>query len=82
MVVFYNIETKEIAMVEHDVMFPTLPANMTEEEITKFYKEEEKMAFISIPESEKPNGDVFGYGIIFDDKGEFKELKLKEGLNG
>lgn len=82
MVIFYDIDSKKICMVEHDVMFPTLPANMTNEEIVKYYKEKEKMEFISIPESNKPNGDIFGYDLIFDDKGEFKKLKLKEGLNG
>ena len=80
MVIFYDIDTKKVGMVEHYVMFPTLPANMTNEEIIKHYKDKENMAFISIPESDRPNGDVFAYDIVFDDNGEFKELKLKGGI--
>ena len=82
MVIFYDIDTKKIRMVEHNFMFPTLPANMTKEEIIKYYKDKENMSFISMLDTDRPDGDVFAYDLIFDDNGEFKELKLKEELYG
>lgn len=80
MVIFYDIDTKQICMVEHNFIFPTLPANMTKDEIINHYKDKENMAFISIHENDKPSGDVFAYNLIFDDRGEFKELKMKGGI--
>ena len=80
MVIFYDIDSKKICMVEHDVIFPTLPANMTNEEIVKYYKEKENMLFISIPESNKPKGDIFSYDLSFDENGNLLEFIPREIL--
>lgn len=74
MVIFYDIETKNIKRIEENTINPVLPLNMTIEEQKIFYKEH-KEDFISL--NEEIGVDIFNYQLVFNEKNEFLELKRK-----
>lgn len=48
MVVFYNLDTKEIVRTEDNTLEPILPSNSTFDEKKEFYKEKNE-SFVSLP---------------------------------
>lgn len=71
MVVFYNNDDKnlkDVVMVEHDVMSPTIPGNRDLSEKISYYNEND-MRFISLPY--ELGGDIFSYKLCFNDLKEF-----------
>ena len=81
MVVFYNKSDKnirEIIMVEHDVMSPTIPAKENMEGKINYYNTQDA-SFISLPY--ELGGDIFSYNLCFNDNGEFVGLAPIEKIN-
>lgn len=79
MVIFYNLSnerTRDVHMVEHNAMMPTLPENVTMQEKIKYYKDEQNLGFICL--TYEPGDDVFEYNLSFDDNGNFLGLIPKE----
>lgn len=72
MVIFYDLGTKEIIRTEENTMEPILPMNMTFDEKKNFYKDNNE-GFVTIPQ--ELGIYVFDYDLIFDEKGNFIELK-------
>ena len=75
MVVFYDIDTKEIKRTEDNTMIPVLPANMELEEKREYYKNLNEN-FISLPY--EIGASIFGYNLCFDTKGNFIGIQPKE----
>ena len=74
MVIFYDIETKEIRYTERDSMLPTLPGGTTEEKINLL--KEQNIAFVSVPY--ELDLEVFNYKVAFDESNNFIGLQPKE----
>lgn len=64
---------RDIIMVEHDVITPTIPYGETQEQI-KYY-ESNGLMFISIPQ--EIGGEIFNYNICVNDNNEFVGLQPK-----
>lgn len=79
MVVIYDLNTKEIIRVEDNTNAPILPFNMTLEEKKKHFKNNNQNYIVL---NEEMGANIYNYNLIFDDKGEFKNIQIKEGLNG
>lgn len=74
MVVFYNNDDKnikDVVMVEHDVMSPTIPGNRDLSEKISYYSEND-MSYISLPY--ELGGDIFSYKLCFNNSKEFVGL--------
>ena len=74
MIIFYDLETKEITRTEENTMEPVLPFNMTYDEKKNFYKDNNE-GFISIPQ--ELGIYIFDYDLQFDEKENFIGLKPK-----
>ncbi|MDU5109753.1 MAG: hypothetical protein E6248_04870 [Clostridium sp.] len=74
MVIFYDIETKEIKYTERDSMLPNLPGGTTEEKIDLLRKE--NIGFVSV--AYELDLEVFNYKVAFDEKNNFIGLQPKE----
>lgn len=75
MIVYYKKDgdnLRDIVMVEHEVMTPTLPANMETKDQISYY-EENNVNFISLPY--EMGGAIFNYRVCVNDKGEFIGLQ-------
>lgn len=75
MVVFFESEgglTRSIIMVEHEVMTPTIPANMELNEQIEYY-EGIKAKFVALPY--ELGGKIFNYKVCVNDKEEFIGLQ-------
>lgn len=78
MVIFYSVDgntKREIVRAEHNVMDPTIPANMTFDEKKKYYREEKKLEFISIPQ--EMGGYIFNFDACVDLNNNFVGLQPK-----
>ena len=76
MVVIYDLDTKEIIRCEDNTNTPLLPANMTSEEREKYFKDNNQGYIILQNEI---GANIYKHILTFDEKEEFKEIKLKEG---
>lgn len=78
MVVFFNKNDKnvrEIVMVEHDVMSPSLPANKELDEKIVYY-EDNDISFVSFPY--ELGGEIYNYNLCFNENGEFIGITPKK----
>lgn len=75
MVIFYDVETKAITRTEDNTMIPSLPANMTLEEMRSCYKENNE-DFISIPYELGIN--IYKFNLCFDENDRFIGIQAKE----
>jgi len=75
-VIFYDMETKEIIRAEDNAMIPSLPANMTLEEMRICYKANNE-DFISIPYELGIN--IYKFNLCFDENNNFIGIQAKEG---
>jgi hypothetical protein len=76
MVIFYDLDTKEIVRTEDNTMNPILPANMTFEEQKSFYKKNNE-GFISLPY--EMGAYIFDYKLCFNLNYEFVGLQPING---
>lgn len=76
MVLFYDLDTKEIRYTERDTMQPELPIGPTIEKAKML--SEENLGFVSVPY--EMDIEVFNYLVCFDSNGRFQGLQPKEGL--
>jgi hypothetical protein len=70
LVVFYNENNeniREVIMVEHDVISPTIPANRDINGKIEYYNEN-NMSYVSLPY--EIGGEIFNYNLCFNN-GEF-----------
>ena len=77
MVIFFKNtgeNAREIILAEHNVMTPTLPANMSIEEKVDHYNNE-GLRFISLPY--EIGGDIFNYSALVDVNDNFIGLQPK-----
>lgn len=74
MVIIFKRDTKETERVEHNVMAPTIPANMTFEEQKAHYRKE-GLDFIVIPQ--EMGHYIFDYDLRFDEEDNFIGLQPK-----
>lgn len=74
MVIFYDLDTKEILYTEREVLIPNIPEGTTEEKI-EILKSENK-GFVGIPY--EMDLDIFDYIVCFDTEGKFIGLQPKE----
>ena len=77
MVIFFKNtgeNAREITVAEHEVMTPTLPANMSIEEKVDHYNNE-GLRFISLPY--EIGGDIFNYNALVDTNDNFIGLQPK-----
>lgn len=74
MVVFYDIDTKEIKRTEDNTMMPILPANTTFEEKKEFYRNQNE-DFISLPY--EMGAYIFSFKLCFDENENFVGLQNK-----
>ena len=74
MIIYYNLETKEIDRTEENAINPVLPFNKTFDEKVAFYKEQ-GLGFISIPQ--ELGSYVWNYDLKFDSEGSFIGLQPK-----
>ncbi len=74
MIIYYDLDTKEIVRGECDTMEPILPFNMTLLEKQAFYKSnnEEYVAY-----AEEIGSRIFNHDLVFDENGNFIGLKPK-----
>lgn len=75
MVVYYEKEgdnVRNILAVEHEVMTPTLPANMDAKEQIAYYRDK-NMDFVSLPY--EMGGSIFDYRVCVNDLGQFIGLQ-------
>ena len=79
MVVIYDLTTKQVIRTEDNTNIPILPFNMKLEEKEKYLKDNNQGYLIIENEI---GANIYKHNLIFDDKGDFKELKLKEGYSG
>ena len=75
MVIFYDIETRDILRTEDNTMVPTLPANMELEEKKAYYRENFE-DFISIPYELGIN--IYNFNLCFDKDNNFIGMQMKE----
>ena len=73
MIIYYNLETKEIDRTEENTLTPILPFNNTFDEKVAFYKEQ-GLGFIAIPQ--ELGSYIWNYDLKFDD-GNFIGLQPK-----
>lgn len=74
MVIFYDLETKEMIRTEDYTMEPLLPMNTTFEEKKEFYKSQGQ-GFISLPY--EMGMYVLNFRLCFDNNGIFTGLQPK-----
>ena len=74
MVIYYNLETKEIDRTEENAINPVLPFNKTFDEKVAFYKEE-GLGFIAIPQ--ELGSYIWNYDLKFDSNNNFIGLQPK-----
>ena len=75
MIVFFEKNgqsTRNITMVEHEVMSPTLPANMELNEKIKYF-DEKNMSYVALPY--ELGGAIFNYKVCMNEKEEFIGLQ-------
>lgn len=75
MIVFFKKDgkpTRDITMVEHEVMSPTLPANMEVNERIQYFDNQE-MSYVALPY--ELGGAIFNYRVCMNDKEEFIGLQ-------
>lgn len=77
MIIFYDLDTKEIVRTEDNTMNPILPANMTFEEQKSSYKENNE-GFLSLPY--EMGASIFEYKLCFNSSYEFIGLQPKETI--
>lgn len=81
MVIFYEnngSNIRNIIMVEHDVMTPTIPADIDTVEGMVSYYSKKGFEFISLPYELK--GKIFEYHVCVNNDGNFIGLQPKGGL--
>lgn len=74
MVVYYDLDTKEITRTEDNTMEPVLPFNKTYDEKRAYYKEQNE-GFVCLPY--EIGGHIFDYKLCFDADGNFVGLQPK-----
>lgn len=80
MVIYFNSDggnTREIVMVEHDVITPTIPKGILDEQIN--YYNSKGLMFVSI--IQEIGGKIFDYNVCINNNNEFVGLQPKEGYN-
>lgn len=75
MVIYYNLETKEIERTEENTLTPILPANKTFDEKKEFYKKQ-NIGFIVIPQ--ELGSYIYNYDLCFNEYGDFIGLEIKK----
>lgn len=75
MVIYYDVDTKEIKRTEDNTMSPILPADMELEGKREYYKALHEN-FISLPY--EIGASIFGYTLCFNTEGIFIGLQPKE----
>ncbi|MEG1141798.1 MAG: hypothetical protein RSE41_05045 [Clostridia bacterium] len=74
MIIYYDLDTKEIVRGECDTMTPILPFNMTLEEKKAFYKSNNE-GFVAY--GEEIGSRIFDHDLVFDENGKFIGLQPK-----
>ncbi len=74
MVIYYDLNTKEIKRTEDNTMQPVLPMNMSFDEKKEYYKLENE-GFICLPY--EMGMYIFDYQLCFDANGNFTGLQPK-----
>lgn len=74
MVIFYDLNTKEIMRTERDTMLPTLPIGATEEKIEIL--KEDNIGMVSVPY--ELDLEVFNYKVALDENNIFLGLQPKK----
>jgi len=77
MVVFYDLDTKEIVRGECNTMMPILPMNMNLEEKTEYFKSINE-GFVTCVE--EFGSEIFDYNLVFDTSSNFIGLQTKEAI--
>lgn len=77
MVIFYDLETKDILYTERDTILPNLPNGSTEEQLEILAKE--NIGFVSVPY--EMDLEVFNFKVCFDINNVFQGLQPKGGNN-
>lgn len=75
MIVYFKKDgqaTRDIAMVEHEVMTPTIPSNMETSEIIQYFENQE-MSYVALPY--ELGGAIFNYKVCMNEKEEFIGLQ-------
>lgn len=78
MVIYFDNEggnTREIKMVEHDVITPTIPRGTLDEQISHYTSK--GLMFASIVQ--EIGGKIFEYNVCVNDDNQFVGLQPKEG---
>lgn len=73
MVIFYDLETKEIIRTEDNTMLPELPLGTLEEQKRSYA--EQGVSFVSLPY--EMGIHIFDYNLCFDSKEVFVGITLK-----
>ena len=74
MVVFYDLETKEILRTEDNTTIPLMPFNSTFDEQKEYYRNQNE-DFISLPL--EMGAYIFMFKLVFDADGKFTGLQPK-----
>lgn len=74
MVIYYDLETKEIKRTEDNTMQPILPMNMSFDEKKEYYREQNE-GFICLPY--EMGIYIFNFKFCFDEQGNFVGLQPK-----
>lgn len=64
--------TRDVIMVEHEVMTPTIPSNMGTGEIIQYFENQE-MSYVALPY--ELGGAIFNYKVCMNEKEEFIGLQ-------
>jgi len=67
--------TRDVEMVEHEVMTPTIPANMEVRERIQYF-DNNGLTYVALPY--ELGGAIFDYRVCVNDKEEFIGLQPKE----
>lgn len=73
MVIFFDMDTKQIFNIEENTMVPALPAGTTEEK--KEILKRDNLDFISIPY--EMGMEIFNYNLCFNESGQFVGIAHK-----
>ena len=64
--------TRDVIMVEHEVMTPSIPSNMETSEIIQYFENQE-MSYVALPY--ELGGAIFNYKVCMNEKEEFIGLQ-------
>lgn len=73
MVIFYDLNTKEIMRTERDTILPILPIGTTEEKVEVL--KEDNIGMVSVPY--ELDLEVFNYKVAFDENNNFIGIQPK-----